>query len=66
MNDEGDLAKRNIMDGDPFMASTPSWRFRSPETEPYMRSQSPGASSRGVSRGVPCVNPSLVQVYIGP
>ena len=42
VNDEGDLAKRSIMDGDPFMASSPSWRFKSPETEPYMRSQSPG------------------------
>ena len=43
VNDEGDLARKNIMDGDPFMASSPSWRFRSPETEPYMRSQSPGS-----------------------
>ena len=32
------------MDGDPFMATTASWRFRSPETEPYMRSQTPGVA----------------------
>lgn len=33
--DRDDMAKRNIMDGDPFMASTPSYRFAKPEIEPY-------------------------------
>ncbi len=42
MTDPNDLGRRNIMDGDPFMASSPSWRFKSPEVEPYMPSQSPG------------------------
>lgn len=34
-----DLVGRNIMDGDPFFGATPSWRFKSPETEPYVPSQ---------------------------
>ncbi len=42
MTDRDDLVRRNIMDGDPFMASTPSWRFRKSEVEPYMPSQAPG------------------------
>jgi len=33
--DRDEMAKRNIMDGDSFMASTPSYRFTKPETEPY-------------------------------
>mmetsp|Transcript_5380 Transcript_5380/g.14502 ORF Transcript_5380/g.14502 Transcript_5380/m.14502 type:complete len:372 (+) Transcript_5380:143-1258(+) len=33
--DRDDLAKRNIMDGDAFMAASPSYRFAKPETEPY-------------------------------
>ena len=43
VNDSDDLAKRSIMDGDPFMASNPSWRFKSPEVEPFMNSQKPGS-----------------------
>jgi len=43
VTDREDMAKRNIMDGDPFMATSPSWRFKSPETEPYMPSQAPGS-----------------------
>ena len=43
INDSDDLAKRSIMDGDPFLASNPSWRFKSPEVEPYMSSQAAGS-----------------------
>jgi len=43
VTDREDMAKRNIMDGDPFLASSPSWRFRAPETEPYMPAQAPGS-----------------------
>lgn len=43
VTDLDDLSKRNIMDGDPFMATNPSWRFKSPEVEPYMKSQAPGS-----------------------
>ena len=46
VNDTNDLARRNIMDGDPFMATTPSWRFKSSEVEPYMPSQVPGEAHR--------------------
>eukprot|EP00798_Chlamydomonas_sp_ICE-L_P020012 gene20012-26727_t len=28
-----DMTNKNIMDGDPFMSSTPSWRFSKPEEE---------------------------------
>jgi len=42
VTDREDMAKRNIMDGDPFLVTTPSWRFRSAESEPYMPSQQPG------------------------
>ena len=43
VNDSEDLTRRNIMDGDPFMPETPSWRFKSPEVEPYMPSLAPGS-----------------------
>lgn len=43
VTDRDDLVKRNIMDGDPFMATTPSWRFRKAEVEPYMPAQAPGS-----------------------
>lgn len=43
VNDSDDLAKRSIMDGDPFLASNPSWRFKSPDVEPYMSSQAAGS-----------------------
>ncbi|KAG2484223.1 hypothetical protein HYH03_016958 [Edaphochlamys debaryana] len=43
VTDKEDLIKRNIMDGDPFLSETPSWRFKSPEVEPYMPSQAPGS-----------------------
>ncbi|KAL6745066.1 hypothetical protein V8C86DRAFT_3157368 [Haematococcus lacustris] len=42
VTDYNDMNKRSIMDGDPFLVTTPSWRFRSVETEPYMPSQAPG------------------------
>lgn len=42
VTDQEDLVRRNIMDGDPFMSTTPSWRFRKAEVEPYMPSQAPG------------------------
>ncbi|WIA09671.1 hypothetical protein OEZ85_009057 [Tetradesmus obliquus] len=43
VTDANDLAKRSVMDGDAFMAaSSPSWRFRSRETEPFMPSQGKG------------------------
>ncbi len=42
MTDKDDMIRRNIMDGDPFLNEAPSWRFKSPETEPYMPSQAPG------------------------
>ncbi|KAF6250713.1 Clp protease-domain-containing protein [Scenedesmus sp. NREL 46B-D3] len=43
VTDAQDLGKRSVMDGDAFMAqSSPSWRFRSRETEPFMPSQSKG------------------------
>lgn len=43
MTDRDDLARRNILDGDPFLATSPSWRFRKSEVEPYMPAQAPGA-----------------------
>ncbi|PNH09610.1 ATP-dependent Clp protease proteolytic subunit 4, chloroplastic [Tetrabaena socialis] len=43
VTDRDDLVNRNIMDGDPFLAETPSWRFKQPQTEPYMPSQAPGS-----------------------
>nr|7EKO_C Chain C, ATP-dependent Clp protease proteolytic subunit [Chlamydomonas reinhardtii]7EKO_E Chain E, ATP-dependent Clp protease proteolytic subunit [Chlamydomonas reinhardtii]7EKO_G Chain G, ATP-dependent Clp protease proteolytic subunit [Chlamydomonas reinhardtii]7EKQ_C Chain C, ATP-dependent Clp protease proteolytic subunit [Chlamydomonas reinhardtii]7EKQ_E Chain E, ATP-dependent Clp protease proteolytic subunit [Chlamydomonas reinhardtii]7EKQ_G Chain G, ATP-dependent Clp protease proteolyt len=43
VTDKDDMVKRNIMDGDPFLSETPSWRFKSPQTEPYMPSQAPGS-----------------------
>ncbi|GIL70473.1 hypothetical protein Vretimale_3622 [Volvox reticuliferus] len=43
VTDRDDLIQRNIMDGDPFLSETPSWRFKKPETEPYMPSQAPGS-----------------------
>ncbi len=42
LTDRDDMVSRNIMDGDPFLAESPSWRFRSSEVEPYMPSQAPG------------------------
>jgi hypothetical protein len=35
-------SKRSIMDGDAFLADSPSHRFRSRTSEPYMPSQAPG------------------------
>lgn len=46
IHDLDDLVKRNIMDGDPFYGPTPSHRFKSRETEPYMPSQARGAWMR--------------------
>lgn len=43
VTDAEDLTRRSIMDGDPFLAETPSWRFKSPEVEPYTPSQAPGS-----------------------
>lgn len=43
ITDINDLTKRNIMDGDPFLGPNPSWRFKSPQTEPYVPSQAPGS-----------------------
>lgn len=48
VTDREDLTKRNIMDGDPFISSSPSWRFKAPETEPYMPSQAPGNGARSI------------------
>jgi hypothetical protein len=45
VTDRDDMIQRNIMDGDPFLSESPSWRFRKPETEPYMPSQSAGAQA---------------------
>jgi hypothetical protein len=43
VRDATDLTRRNVLDGDAFLAGpSNSWRFASPETEPYMRSQRPG------------------------
>ena len=42
VSDRDDLAKRNIMDGDPFLVSAPSHRFRNLDVEPYMPSQAAG------------------------
>lgn len=55
VSEREDLTKRNIMDGDPFLASgSPSWRFNKPETEPYMPSQAPGGWRKGMCMRV-CV-----------
>lgn len=40
--DKEELSKRSVLDGDAFLPETQSWRFRKPETEPYMPSQAPG------------------------
>lgn len=58
VTDREDMAKRNIMDGDPFLASSPSWRFRAPETEPYMPAQAPGACA-GCTRHGCCSDQTL-------
>ena len=50
MIDKEDLAKRNVLDGDPFIMNTPSWRFRKPQLEPYMPSQAPGMGGMGGGR----------------
>lgn len=42
VTDADDMTKRNVMDGDPFLASSPSWRFQKPEVEPYVQSQAAG------------------------
>jgi ATP-dependent Clp protease protease subunit len=43
VTDENDMAKRSVLDGDSFLpGASPSWRFRSPEVEPYMTSQGKG------------------------
>ena len=34
--DRDDLTRRNIMDGDSFLAQSPSYRFAKPQIEPYM------------------------------
>jgi hypothetical protein len=43
VTDENDMAKRSVLDGDSFLpGASASWRFRSPEVEPYMSSQGKG------------------------
>lgn len=43
VTDESDMAKRSVLDGDSFLpGASASWRFRSPEVEPYMNSQGRG------------------------
>lgn len=49
--DRDDLTRRNIMDGDPFMSTSSSWRFRRSEAEPYMPSQAPGECVRAGGGG---------------
>ncbi len=51
ITDRDDMVRRNIRDGDPFMSTTPSWRFRKAEYEPYTPSLAPGGFMRG-SRGM--------------
>lgn len=42
LQDNEDLAKRSVLDGDPFMSPSSSWRFSKRELEPYLPSQAPG------------------------
>ncbi len=55
VTDREDLTRRNILDGDPFVVTTPSWRFRKDQVEPYMPSLAPGALGAG------CVNQKLCE-----
>jgi hypothetical protein len=51
VTDENDMAKRSVLDGDSFLpGATASWRFRSPEVEPYMSSQGKGLPWFSVSK----------------
>lgn len=49
--DRDDLAKRNVLDGDSFMGTSPSFRFSKPETEPYMPNLTEGACVGGGGGG---------------
>ena len=42
VTDFEDMTRRNVMDGDPFLSSSPSWRFSKPQVEPYVPSQAAG------------------------
>ncbi|MEW5317766.1 MAG: hypothetical protein WDW38_009039 [Sanguina aurantia] len=42
VTDLDDMVNKNVMDGDPFMMNTPSWRFNSPNVEPHTRSLAEG------------------------